>query len=116
MSVSASTVQQVERAKARSSAAQTGWTKVSLDEGCLMAAAEQQAGLSDWGNDLTFRVGLGQLLAAVENMSAAVKLRPIVAAHVIRLLVTRLHLVDDGRRHSEILAGKIERPLIVTGM
>jgi hypothetical protein len=39
-----------------------------------------------------------------------------VAARVVGLLETRLRLADDGRRHPEILAGRIERPLIVTGM
>ena len=92
------------------------WAVSPLDEGGLLAAAERQTGLSDWGDDLTFRVGLGQLLAAVEAMAAAKSLRPHVAPHVIRLLATRLRLVDDGRRHPEILAGRIERPLIVTGM
>ena len=92
------------------------WGNIPLDDGRLTAAAERRTGLFDWGDDPTFRVGLGKLLAAVEAMGAAAKLRPIVAAHVVRLLATRLHLVDDERRNPEILAGRIERPLIVTGM
>src|SRR5882757_22458 len=116
MSVAKSAASETELADVRASATQTDWAKTPLDEGRLMTAAEHQARLSDWGDDVTFRIGLRQLLAAVEDMSAAVKLRTSVAAHVIRLLVTRLHLVQDGKRHPEILTGKIERPLIVTGM
>jgi len=33
------------------------------DEAALMTAAEHQARLSDWGEDVTFRIGLRQLLA-----------------------------------------------------
>jgi hypothetical protein len=81
-----------------------------------MSEAERQSGLSNWGEDLTFRVGLRQLLAAVESMRAAPKLRPVVSAHVVRLLVTRLQLVRDATLHPGILTEKIQRPLIVTGM
>jgi hypothetical protein len=81
-----------------------------------MTAAEQQTGLSDWGDDLTFRVGLQRLLAAVESLEATKRLRPYVAPHVIRLLATRLRLQDDGKRHPEVLAVTTGRPLIVTGM
>jgi hypothetical protein len=87
-----------------------------LDEGSLLAAAEEQTGLADWGQDLTFREGLRQLIASVEAMQAAERLRPVVGAHIVRLLATRLRLQDDANRHPEVLDGVIDRPLIVTGM
>jgi len=116
MTVAAGTVTQSDRAQPGSAVTSADWDNAPLDEGPLLAEAERQSGLSDWGNDLSFRTGLRQLLAAVEGMRAAPRLRPAVAAHVVRLLVTRLQLVRDGTRHPEILQGKIERPLIVTGM
>jgi hypothetical protein len=92
------------------------WSPDRLEPADLLAAAERETGLSDWGSDPTFRTGLETLLASVENMSAAARLRPLVAPYVVRLLATRLRLTDDARRFPEVLAGPIERPLIVTGM
>jgi len=97
-------------------AAGRDWSASPLEAGVLITAAEETAGLSDWGDDPTFRVGLDRLLASVEAMKAGPRLRPFVAPHVIDLLVTRLRLADDGRRHPEVLRGRIVRPLIVTGM
>jgi len=92
------------------------WSASPLEAGPLLAAAEETAGLSDWGDDPTFRVGLDRLLASVEAMKAGPRLRPVVAPHVIDLLATRLRLADDARRHPDVLQGRIVRPLIVTGM
>ena len=97
-------------------AAGRDWSASPLEAGVLITAAEETAGLSDWGDDPTFRVGLDRLLASVEAMKAGPRLRPFLAPHVIDLLVTRLRLADDGRRHPEVLRGRIVRPLIVTGM
>ena len=116
MSASTTTATGIELGEAAPMAVQTDWAQAPLEEGRLMRAAEERTGLSDWGDDLTFRLGLRQLLRAVENMAAALKLRPLVAAQVIGLLATRLRLVDDGKRHPDILQGVIRRPLILTGM
>ena len=90
-------------------AAGRDWSASPLEAGVLITAAEETAGLSDWGDDPTFRVGLDRLLASVEAMKAGPRLRPFVAPHVIDLLVTRLRLADDGRRHPEVLRGRIVR-------
>ena len=94
----------------------TDWSTTPLDPGRLLTSAEESVGLRDWGDDPTFRDGLEKLVAAVENMGAAKALRPHVAKRALHYLVTRLRLVDDERKHPEVLKGRIERPLIVTGL
>ena len=86
-----------------------------LNEQQLCETAESLAGLHDWGTDDSFRTGLRKLIEAAEAMPVADVLRKPVADQAVSLLVTRLHLQDDARRHPEILEGEIERPLIVTG-
>jgi len=77
--------------------------------------AEGITGLHDWGADDSFRTGLRKLIEAAEAMPVADVVRKPVADQAVGLLVTRLHLQDDARRHPEVLEGKIEHPLIVTG-
>ena len=88
----------------------------TLDRAALMAEAEQVSGLSHWGADRTFEVGLGRLIDAVEAMPFAAALREAVKGQVTQLLATKLQLEEDARRHLEILAGEIRRPLIVVGL
>ncbi|MDE0364528.1 MAG: sulfotransferase [Gammaproteobacteria bacterium] len=88
----------------------------TLDGAALMAEAEQVAGLSDWGADRSFEVGLGKLVDALEAMPFAAALREAVQGHVAQLLTTRLQLEEDARRHPEVLTGEIRRPLIVVGL
>ena len=96
----------------------TGDTRVppALDRAALMAEAEQVSGLSRWGSDRTFEVGLGRLIDAVEAMPFAAALREAVATQVTQLLATRLQLEEDARQQPEILHGEIRRPLIVLGL
>ena len=82
----------------------------------LQAEAERVTGLSRWGADRTFEVGLGRLIDAVEAMPFAAALRETVQGQVVRLLTTRLQLEEDARQHPGILAGEIRRPLIVVGL
>ncbi len=82
----------------------------------LIAQAQASTGLTDWGRDNSFRIGLGELCAAVEAMPCAATLRPVVKETVGPLLATRLHLVQDERQHPEILEQPIGRPLIVAGL
>jgi hypothetical protein len=86
-----------------------------LNEQQLYETAKSLTGLDDWGTDESFRAGLRKLIEAVEAMRVADVLRKPVADQAVGLLATRLHLQDDARRQPEILDGKIERPLIVTG-
>ena len=66
----------------------------------LVAEAERAAGLADWGADASFRNGLE---VYIEDMRA---LPPAQAdalrATLVALLVQRLTLIEDARRHPEI--------------
>lgn len=88
----------------------------TLDRAVLMAEAEQVSGLSRWGADRTFEVGLGRLIDAVEAMPFARALREAVQGQVVQLLTSRLQLEEDARQHPEILTGEIRCPLIVVGL
>ena len=90
--------------------------RATLDAAGLCEAAERNTGLSDWGADRTFLIGLGKLVEAVEDMACADRLREAVAAQAVGLLETRLRLEDDARNNPQILLGPVERPLIVTGL
>jgi hypothetical protein len=88
----------------------------ALDASALREAAVRNTGLEDWGEDRSFLVGLDKLIEAVEAMGCAARLREPVAAQVTGLLETRLRLEEDARLNPVILTGRIERPLIVTGL
>ena len=88
----------------------------SLDANHLTSLAEAETGLAAWGSDLTFREGLGRLIASAEDLPFADKVRDPLQAELVRLLATRLRLEDDAARHPAILLGRVDKPLIVTGM
>jgi hypothetical protein len=94
--------------------APSGVGRLLVDD--LQQRAADATGLSDWGDDATFLVGLECLIASVESMPAAPALRPHVAERVQHYLTTRLRLVDDERRDPEIATQPITRPLILTGL
>jgi hypothetical protein len=87
-----------------------------LNADVLIAEAERQTGLSDWGEDRTFLTGLNKLIEAVEAMGCASKLRGAVAQEAVALLAVRLHFREDEKQHPEILRERIEQPLIIIGM
>ena len=87
-----------------------------LNRAALMAQAEQDSGLSNWGVDRTFEEGLERLVDAVEAMPFAAAFREAVATQVTQLLATRLQLEEDARQQPEVLRGEIRRPLIVLGL
>jgi LPS sulfotransferase NodH len=88
----------------------------SLDEARLLAAAEREAALSDFGAD-TFRSGLRELLRCLESEARLTLLgRGMARTTVVNALVTRLRLVDWRKRHPEVARQQIRRPLFVLGM
>src|ERR1700685_1172585 len=82
----------------------------------LTAAAEAATGLSDWGKDQTFRVGLGKLVESMNNMDAPDLLLQQAGMGLTGILMTLLHFVDDEKHHPEILDQKIERPVVIVGL
>jgi len=87
-----------------------------LDEQGLLQSAERSAGLTDWGDDPSFRTGLAILIDAVEDMAPATMFRETVRKRILHILETRLRLVEDARQHPEILAQRIDRPVAVIGL
>lgn len=79
-----------------------------------LAAAEESAGLRDWGGDESWRPGLGQVLAAA-RADPQQAVRAAVTAEVARLLALRLRLTADAAAHPEITAAPIVRPLVIVG-
>lgn len=87
-----------------------------LTEAALLALAEQATGLSDWGPDPSFRIGLRVLIDAIESMNPSVAFRTRCHARIQHILMQRLHLRDDEVKHPEIIAAPIKSPLVVTGL
>ena len=82
----------------------------------LLATAEQAAGLRDWGTDLTFKIGLEKLVAAVEAMQPAPEVRANIHNRCVQTLAMKLHMIEDARRHPEITRASVEKPLIIVGL
>ena len=91
-------------------------TPVVFSEAALLEAARRQTGLSDFGAD-DFRARLRVQLQSIEedrDLNALGRLG--VWSNLLRYLCNRLRLEDLLRRHPEILAVEIARPIIVAGM
>lgn len=86
-----------------------------LTEKSLLTTAQNQTGLSDWGNE-DFRTPLKIVLASL-NSEANLSLvgRYFFREYFIRLLANRLQLQQDFQRYPEILQVPIEKPLFVIG-
>jgi hypothetical protein len=90
--------------------------KPRIDPDGMMAAARRRAGLSDFGDD-GFRAGLEVLVDCFERQDSAHTFgRLFFREYCTGLLVNRLKIQDDYKRHPEILDVPVERPLIVTGL
>ena len=87
-----------------------------LEKNTLMEAAQQITGMSDWGSDDSFEIGLEKLVDAFEATSYADQMRQRLSARLIQTLITRLKLREDERKNPEITKSPIERPLIVCGL
>jgi len=89
---------------------------VSFEVETLLARASEQTGLTGFG-DPSFRDGLDRL---VEELEARAELSPLgrAAAEAMLLgqLANRLRSEDWWRRHPELAAERIERPIFVVGM
>lgn len=93
-----------------------GLPVVRLDEASLCARAMRDTGLEDFG-DARFREPLGRLLASLEDEAALTLLGRLIArTDAVRLLGNRLRMVDAWKRHPEIEAAPIRRPLFVVGL
>src|SRR5262245_15047904 len=90
---------------------------LSLAPARLVAEAERRTGLKDFGDEDHWRSGLASFCAAAESEAALTPLgRTIARGTLLAALENRLHMTDWRRRHPEIDAERIERPVIVIGM
>jgi hypothetical protein len=87
-----------------------------LIEEQLLKAAEQATGLSNWGDNPHFRVGLQALINATEVLAPTPQFRANVHNRILQLLGMKLQLVNDETLHPEILQTPVEKPLIVVGL
>jgi hypothetical protein len=81
----------------------------------IVERARAQAGLEDFGSD-SYREGLEIVVRANEAAAAPQELRERVYSTYVDVLVNRLRVTDYWKRHPELAAQRIERPLIVLGM
>lgn len=87
-----------------------------LDEHTLLDEAVRRTKLADFGDD-RFREGLRVLLASYDADARLSLLGRIAARHdTLRLLETRLRLVEDRKRFPEIAEQCIAAPIFVTGL
>lgn len=89
---------------------------VPLNSRSVLAAARQRTGLDDFG-DPAFREPLDRLLRSLEG-EARLNLVGRVAARedLTGMLMNRLRIERDRRRHPGIAAEDIRRPLFITGL
>lgn len=96
--------------------ARTGVSLVALEPAQLVAAARRRTGLDDFG-DASFREPFERVVRSLDG-EARLNLVGRIAARqdLLRLLSNRLRIIDDAKRHPEILAGAVRRPIFVTGL
>ncbi len=89
---------------------------LSLREESLFAAARDQTGLDDFGDD-SFREGLRRLLSSLESEADLTPIGRIIArGEIVQGLVNRLEMNDWRSRHPEIDREPIEAPVVIIGM
>jgi len=90
---------------------------LSLAPERLVRKAQQRTGLADFGDDDAWRSGLVTFCAALEAEAELTPLgRSMARAAVLGALENRLRMTDWRRRHPEIDAERIEKPVVVIGM
>ena len=90
-------------------------SEVGFDEDELLSEARAATGLADFGSD-DFRPGLRALIEMAEANPFTEKGRTQHRQRLGMLLATRLKCQEAFRRHPEILARKIARPIFLTGL
>ncbi|MCJ8156135.1 sulfotransferase [Sphingomonas sp. LaA6.9] len=86
---------------------------VPLDAEALLAVAQAETGLSDWG-DPSFRERFAQAVDLIRSANMDDAGEAIAAANCTWLLTDRLRFFDDHKRH-ELDREVIEQPMFVTG-
>ena len=93
-----------------------GFPLVSLNERELLDAACRATGLDDFGDD-DFREPFGRLLSCLENEADLTLVGRIAARRdLVGLLINRLCLEEDRKRHPKIAAERIAAPIFIVGL
>jgi hypothetical protein len=93
-----------------------GFPLLDLDADGLLARATRATRLDEFGDD-RFREPFQVLLDGLECEAQLTLLGRIIArTDLTRLLENRLRMVAARKQHSEIAAGRIERPLVIVGL
>jgi hypothetical protein len=99
-----------------SALSRAGLPLVSLEERDLLDAARRAARLDDFGDD-DFRGPLGRLLSCLEHEADLTLVGRIAARRdLLGLLINRLRLQDDRKRHPQIAAEHIVAPIFIVGL
>lgn len=88
--------------------------RIANEEAALLEAASNAAGLSEWGHDQTFRIGLRKKIEDMLDM--APPQREALRQVLVGALTVRLQVVADSLREPAILDERIERPLFIFGL
>lgn len=89
---------------------------VDLSEAGLLSAAERITGLSDWGDE-EFRPQFRLLLETYKNDADLTLIgRYLARMMFLRALINRLRIQDTLKRHPEILARPLRRPIFIIGL
>ncbi|MFK7732978.1 MAG: sulfotransferase [Pseudomonadales bacterium] len=92
-----------------------GISPVKLNGDDLLKKARKETGLNDFGDD-SFLEPMALLLNSLRKEAQLNMMGRIIAKNdVLRLLKTRLQIIDTLKRHPEILEQEIAPPLIVIG-
>ncbi|HSC76872.1 MAG TPA: sulfotransferase [Pseudomonadales bacterium] len=93
-----------------------GFELVKLDEKKLIDAAKYKTGLSDFGDD-SFREGLQVLLHSLNTEANLNPMGQVIAYDMIfKLLSGRLQIIDQIKKHPDILQQEIRKPLVIAGL
>lgn len=91
-------------------------SRLSLDADLLCEAASRATRLTNFGDPI-FREPLGVLLRSLEREAGLSPFgRSATRGLVLQLLANRLRLEDLCARHPEILAERIDRPIVIAGL
>lgn len=90
--------------------------RLSLDPDSLEQAARRATGLSSFG-DPSFRAPLRALVLSLERDAGLSPFGRLATRRLlVQLLANRLRIEDAIARHPEILAERIERPIVIAGL
>jgi len=94
-----------------------GKSLIDLSADSLMGKAVRKTGLTDWGDDESFRIPLKLLLESCREEPMLNSFgRYLVSKMMTELLCNRLCIQDEIKRHPEILDEEIRKPLFIVSL